>query len=236
MRVFRDQEFQSYYDRDSAATFSDIEFCRCYFESCALSIARRPPDRSTIRNIRLLDCSQRGCRLDSAIVEDVLVDGLKTHGQLLQTWGAVFNRVVLRGKIDRLMISTDVFPSILMAEADRRREIDSFRAENAEYYRRVDWALDISQGEFKELDIRGVPTHLIRRDAETQVVVTRKKALEGRWKELEFRETLWRTWLEHFLQTEEPSTILAAPKRHVKFRNYLADLRLLQNSGVAEVD
>lgn len=231
MRVFENQTFDSLDDRDSGAVFSDMEFRKCYFESCGLSITLQPSRRSTVRNVQLLDCSQRGCSIYGALFENVLIDGLKTNGQLLQVWGAAFNHVVLRGKIDRLMISSIAFPGVATPEQQQ-----AFDDANTDFCRRVDWALDISHGEFKELDIRGLPTHLIRRDVETQVVVTRKKALQGQWKELELSETLWRTWINDFLQTEEPSTVLAAPKRDAKFRNYLADLRLLREAGVAEPD
>jgi hypothetical protein len=189
-----------------------------------------------VRNLRLIGCSQRGCSLDAAILENVLVDGLKTNGQLFQTWGAVFSRVVLRGKIDRLMVSNDVFPSMLIGEDERRKQVEAFRIANSEYYDRVDWALDISQAEFKELDIRGVPSRLIRRDPKTQVVVTRAKALEGGWRSLEFRENLWPVALEGFLRSNEESVILVAAKRHIKFRDYQADLEMLRGAGVAEPD
>jgi hypothetical protein len=112
----------------------------------------------------------------------------------------------------------------------------AFDEANAEYYKSVDWALDISQGEFQELDINGVPARLIRRDPETQVVVTREKVLEGRWKDLPLRETIWSIVFEVLLESNDNDVILMAPKRHRKFREYLADLRTLQKAGVAEPD
>jgi hypothetical protein len=235
MQVFEGQDFrQGYTDRDSGAIFEGFEFRRCYFESYSLSLTNDPALRSTVRKVGLIDCQQRGCAVYAAIMEDIVVCGLNTSGQLLQTFGAVFNRVELRGKLDRLMISNDVLPSILLAKADRQNQIDLFRAANAEYYRDVEWALDISQGEFKEFCLRGVPTHLIRRDPTTQVVVTRAKALEGNWKRISFRENLWPTSLHYFLERGEPSIVLVAPKRHRKFRSYLDDLELLRDVGVAE--
>ena len=230
---YRDREFRSFRDRDSGAVFSDIEFQRCRFVSCALSITFDPALRTTIRNIRLLDCSQVGCSLYPAIVEDVLIDGFDTDGQTVHTWGAVFNRVVLRGKIGRVMISSvvDVFgksPEVQKA----------FDEANAKYYGGVELALDISQASFKELDLErsGVPARLIRRDPETQVVVTREKALGGEWRDLPLNERLWNVTLDLFLQRNSPDVVLVAPKLHPKFRRYLADLKLLQAAGVAEPD
>ena len=239
MRVFENQEFCSgnaLEDRDSGAVFDGFEFRHCYFESSFVSMTKNPALRSIIRNVQLVDCAQRGCSVQAAIIENVHVDGFKTNGQLFQTFGAVFKHVVLRGKIDRLMLSNDVLPSMLLNEVAHHREIRIFREANAEYYRHVDWALDISQGEFKELDIREVPAHLIRRDPETQVVVTRQRALQENWRDIEFRMAVMPFSLDFLLRWESQDMVLIAPKRHPKFRDYLEDLRMLRKAGVAEPD
>ena len=231
MRVFQDEQFDSFRDRDSGAHFCDLEFRKCYFESCSLSITQKPSLRTVVSNVKLINCVQRGCTLNSAIVENCLIDGLKTNGQLLQTWGAAFNKVILRGKIDRLMISSAVLPGVIGPE-----EQYAFDEANSEFYRKVEWALDISEGDFKELCIRGLPGHLIRRDPETQVQLTREKALSRRWQDLTLNENTWHVSLDMFLQRAEPSIVLVAPKRHPRFRNYVEDLMVLRDSGVAEPD
>ena len=85
-KVYRNQEFRSLRDRDSGAVFSDIEFQRCHFANCTLSITRAPALRPTVRNMRLLDCSQLGCSLKGAIIEDTVVDGFDTRGRGIQLW------------------------------------------------------------------------------------------------------------------------------------------------------
>lgn len=238
MKIIADRQFIALADRDSGAVFQDIEFRDCYFEGCAVSVTSDPSLRSTVKHVRLLNCSQRGCGVYCAAIEDATIDGLNTNGQLLQSWGAVFNRVVLRGRIDRLMLSDAVMPPVLMAEELRQREIARFRSANVAYYENVDWALDISGAEFKECDIRGVPAHLIRRDASTQVVVTRSRASERDWQDLPFNERLIPFSINFFLtrQTDEPATVLIAPKRHPKFSRLLDDLELLRVNGVADPD
>ena len=231
MKIFQNQRFDSFDDRDSRATFHDMEFRQCHFESCELSITRTPTLRSTLRQVKLLDCSQQACALSAAVVEDVVVDGLNTGRQLFQTWGAVFNRTVLQGKIGRLMISSGVLPGVISHEEQR-----AFDDANAEYYGDVEWALDISKGEFQELCIRGLPGHLIRRDPETQILVTRERALLGDWRNLEFQDNLLPISLEMFLQRGESSMVLVAPKRHSRFKAYLGDIKLLRLAGVAEPD
>ena len=235
MRLFENQTFEDFDDRDSTAVFSDIEFRRCCFDGCAISITHDPKRRSTVRNVQLLNCISSGGVIDRAIIEDVLVENLKTPG-LFQTFGTLFKHVVLRGKFDRLMISNNVLPRGDVNLPYQYENVKAFHAANAEYYANVDWALDISQGEFKDLDIRGIPGRLIRRDAETQVLVTRQRVLEAEWRDLPFKDSLTAFSLDFMLKQEMADLVLIAPKRHRKFPLYLADLQLLREVGVAEPD
>src|SRR5229473_836527 len=134
------------------AEFDDIEFVKCHFVNCYLG-ERGASKRPVIRNVRLLNCSQDRCLLVAPILQDVVVDGLDTQKQMPQILGAVFDRVVLRGKIDRLWIK----PSIV--DPAKQEEIDKA---NAGLYKKVQWALDISEIDCKEIDIRGVPHQLVR--------------------------------------------------------------------------
>lgn len=235
MQLFENQVFHRFVDHNSSAIFNDIEFRRCTFKGCLVSVTHDPKLRSTIRNVRLFDCNDNGSSIDTAIVEDCLVENLKTPG-LFQAFGTVFNRVILRGKFGDLMISNDVPPRGDVNLPYQYENVDAFREANQEYYRQVDWALDISQAEFKDLCIRGVPGRLIRRDPETQILVTRQRALEGAWRDLPFRESRTAFSLEFMLKQEMADTILIAPKRHRKFPSFLEDLRLLREAGVAEPD
>lgn len=228
MQIFEKREFECFYDRNSGRIFSDLEFRKCHFVSCGISITEDPRLRSTVRNVKLVDCERHGCTLHTAIVENVLVDGLKTNG-LFQTWGAVFKHVTLRGKLGRIMISPAVAAGTVTEKEQR-----AFDEANAAYYQSADWALDISEAEFEEADIRGIRATLIRRDPVSQVVVTREKAMEGRWRTLPLQGTDWDGILDLFLRSGEPDTVLVAPKRHRKFRNLLEGLRKLRDAGVAE--
>ncbi len=229
VHVIEDKTIQSFYDRDSGAVYSDLEFRRCCFESCRISMTEDPERRTVVRNVRLLASSQRGSAVDAAVLEDVVVDGLATHGQLFQTWGAVFKHVVLRGRIDRIMCNW----SLGTIEFDKPAVQQAFNEANMAFYHDVDWALDISEGEFMELDIRGVPAQLIRRDPESQIVVTRERALASSWRDLPLKETLWKTCIADFLESEtEEDVVLVAPKRNRKYLSLLEDLNRLRDAGV----
>lgn len=232
-QVFENQTIECFYDQDSGAVFSDLEFRGCSFESCRISMTEDPRLRSVVRNVKIVNCFQRGCAIDAAVLEDIVIDGLATHGQLLQVWGAVFKHVVLKGSIDRMMISW----SLGTIEVDKPEVQSAFLASNQAFYQGVDWALDISEAKFREVDIRGIPARLIRRDPETQVVVTRERALGNSWQKVKLNETLWKTWIAEFLDSGiEDDVVLVAPKRHRKYRRLLEDLHRLRDSGVTQPD
>lgn len=231
-KVFEDREFCGLVDFDARA-FADLEFRRCYFES-SYSTSLNVRRRAAIRNVRMIGCEvTKACSLRGTVVEDVLVDRLKTHG-LFQVWGCAFKHVTLKGKIGRVMFS----PAVIIGPqtAAENAEQQAFDQANAAYYAKVEWALDISGAEFQECDIRGISARLIRRDPETQVVVTREKALEGRWRELDLSGTDWAGWIDLSFQAGERDVVLVAPKRHRRFKEMLRGLNVLRQSGVAEPD
>jgi hypothetical protein len=231
VRVFENETFEGLNDCDSGTIFSDLEFHKCVFRSCTISNTHTPALRTTLRNIRLTKSSEYGCFVFAAMIEDVTIDGLSTHGDTLQTWGAVFKHVILQGKIDYLMTSDLLFAG--QATAQEQRE---FNLANAEYYSHVDWALDISQGEFKAIDIRGVPGRLVRRDPETQVLISRQVAMRGDWRDLTFSTHMTPGCLQVFLDQNYEDMVFIAPRRDRQFREYLADIQLLRKAGIAEPD
>lgn len=230
MNVFEKQVFECFYDSDSGRVFSDFEFRHCRFVSSSISITRKPELRSTVRNVMLIGCEQHGCAIHSAILEDVLVDSFKTNG-LFQTWGAVFKHVSLRGRMGRVMFSPAIAPGMAT-----KAQQQAFDETNAAYYSNVDWALDLREGEFQECEIQCVPARLIRRDPETQVVVTRAKAAQGEWRRLDLSKTHWHVSLQFLLNRGDQDVVLVAPKRNPKFLDLLAGLQLLREAGVAEAN
>jgi len=127
------------------------------------------------------------------------------------------------------MFSPAVAPGV--ANRDQQQAFDDA---NAAYYKTVDWAMDISEGEFEECEIQCIPAHLVKRDPETQVVVTRAKAARGEWRQLDLSKTHWPISLNFLLNRGDQDVVLVAPKRGKKFRDLLAGLKLLRDAGVAE--
>lgn len=233
MTRYSNRTFSRLFD-DGGTTFTNMEFDNCVFDWCGLSLAKVVGRRSTVRNVRLLNCSSvNHCGIGPAIFEDVTVDGLATSFLLL-LWCPLFKHVAIKGKIGRVRINQHVDGMDPSAEVQRPFDLARTR-----FYETVDWALDISAAEFKEFDMHGVPARLVRRDPATQVVVTREKALRPGWREqLSPGNTLWPLVIDMFLQDCEPDIVLVAPKGKPKreFASLVNGLNELRQAGVAEPD
>ncbi len=261
--TFRDQIFDGAHPADGV--YDGLRFERCFFDSCV--VYPRPPglERTRLKNITVVDCRVWACHVEWAIVEDVVVDGLKTGvaggGKTtpFRVVGAALKHVVLRGEIGSVAIVSAATagppekPSIFVrlfqptemawrsreiARQTRAREID---AENVLSYKETDWALDIREARFYSLTVQGVPSNLIRRDAATQAVVTRNAATRLLGDALErfpaLGETYWLYELDRFLQRDTAEdVVLVAPKRHPNFKEELDGIRMLREAGVAEPD
>jgi hypothetical protein len=230
MIIFEKQIIEGLDDFDSAKTFSNMRFENCEFIGCMFSSTMDFKLRSIARNIEFKNCSARGVGIGPGIIEDVLIDGLKVHGHL-QTEGAVFKHVTVRGSVNRLMITP--YYDLYGRFPEVRRSFDNA---NAEYYEKIDWALDISEAKFNDCDIRGIPAKLIIRDNETQVVIKRQKVADGEWMKLDLSKTHWDTSISHFLDSQDEDCVLVAPKRNRKFKELLNGLKLLREAGFAESD
>jgi hypothetical protein len=231
IRGFRDRRLNRFFPR-SATIITGYEFRRCHFIDCYTRIVRDVKKRLTIQDIRLLNCQTTDCTLNSAVLKNVIVDGLQTD-DLLQTWGVAFSNVILKGKLGRLMISPWFSPGIVKSEVK-----EAYNKENLEFYNQIDWALDISEAKFVECTIRGIPSKLIRRDPESQVVITRDKAEEGEWKKIDLSHTYWPTAIEFFLELGriDPDVVLVAPKAHPRYWHLLDGLKKLREAKIAEPD
>lgn len=233
MKLYKSETIERFYDDGIGATFSGVEFDSCRFVHCNVSITNDPQLRTTFRDVVFRNCTSEGCTVSPGIMEDILVDRLETD-RLVQTWAAVFRHVTLAGKLGRLMFSGILCPTSSVTSSMQR----AFAEANEAYYAKVDWALDITRAEFRECDLRGIPARLIRRDPETQEVVTRAKAEEGLWRKLDLSKTHWKTTIEFLLsdRPNDPDVVLVAPKRGRDFRDLLDGIKLLRREGIAEPD
>jgi len=161
----------------------------------------------------------------------VYIDGLTTDS-LLIIWGAVFDQVVFSGKVGKIKINSHVH-HVDQSEA-LQRPFNEFRQN---FYEKVDWAIDISQAKFRLLEIRGIPSRLIRRDPSSQMVVTRVRAMNPDWRSrISSDNKHWPFVIDMFLATDEADRVLVAPLAGPKkqIEKLMKDLYELRDLGVVE--
>ncbi len=242
MQIVERKIFEGELDsQNSELIYADLELRNCYFNKCSFGNACRTNDvklRPILKNSKLIDCKQKECSVGAAIFEDVLIENLnlktysQPYGQFLQFFGAIFKHVTFKGKIDSLMLSPIVEVSELITSPMNR----SFVEVNAGFYNSIDWALDISCADVQWIDIRGIPARLIKRDPETQVVVTAEKALKNNFRKLDYTKGHWGIFIQYMLDRGEKDVVLVAPKRNANFKVLLEGLQRLRREGIAEPD
>lgn len=228
-------------------------FERCFFDNCSVYPADTIHRRTTFREIQLVDCRVWACHVFHAVIDGVVVDGLKTGGGGGRTIGfsvigCALRHVVLRGQIGSIDISlaTEPWhptkPSLMKrlfpkGDPGRRAPESDIDGANARFYEDLDWALDISEGSFYSLQLRGVPASLIRRDQATQAIVTRAKARDRAWESLDLGDTYWPLVLASFVDYDTADDIvLVAPRRTPRFKALVEGIKKLRDAGVAEQD
>ncbi len=137
----------------------------------------------------------------------------------------------MRGKIGQLKIN-------IAAHYVDRNEIMQLPFDNAraDFYSTNEWALDISEGIFQEFEMHGVPAKLVRRDPDTQVVITRENAIRSNWRDkISSWNHYWPFVIDLFLEDEEEDMVLVAPKGKPKkkFTELLNGINELCEIGVA---
>lgn len=233
---FRDKTFQSLRDRDSGRSFSGFSFVNCHFQSCLLWCGFAELERRTrMTNLEARDCSHAGSDISGGIVEDVLVENFKT-AKMFHTWGTVFKHVTFKGKIGRVMLS-DLFELPFKGKMTTLQR--TFDQANAEYYSKVDWALDISEAEFDDFDCRGVPARLVRRNPETQMMLTRERVLANK-DAIGAGGDYWQGLINSFLTQDayysHTDAVFIVPRQGVDRRSLIAGIDALRIAGVAEPD
>ena len=233
MTTYRDREFIQFFDREGGSLYRKLNFINCTFINCSLSPTKSPRLCTIVQYVQIVNCSTVNCLAGPTVFEHVTIDGLDTNDLLILP-SPMFNRVVIKGRVGRIKINSDAFFVDCTTEAQA-----PFDLARSKFYENVDWALDISQAEFREFEVQGIPSRLIRRDPETQVVITREKALESTWRDrLSSTNTFWPFVIDLFLRDGDSDTVLVAPKgrRSKRSDRLLAELMEIRDAGVAEPD
>jgi hypothetical protein len=204
----------------SGRTYSGVELVGDTLVSCVLAQFDDPGFGLVVRDALLKGCTVDACAVQQVFFEDVTVEDLNTK-RLQHLYACIFSRVTLKGKIGPIMA---VPPHGGLADRDR------FVAGMVEQYKKVDWALDISQASFADADFYYVPGDLIRYDPATQVLLRRAK-LSGIDRE-DLPEFV-KIWADRFDATPFDSLVAVAPKRSKYFAEYMRDIEWLHERNLA---
>jgi hypothetical protein len=100
----------------------------------------------------------------------------------------------------------------------------------------VDWALDISEAEFPDVELRGIPARLVRADPDLSVVVTREKTeANTAWRDEQIDLEL-RIGIERMLEVRScDDVLLVAATGHARYGKLKDGLKRLLDLGIAEL-
>ena len=236
MTKIENQKFSRLFDRGDSLRIEDVIFQNCSFEACALSLTKDISKISKIRDVSLIGCSVNGCETGPAVFSNVMIDNLKTN-DLFILWCPYFDRVTISGNVGRMKINSAADPSIMGSAA--QKPFDDYRVK---FYEGVEWALDISRARFRDFDFLGIPGRMIRRDPNSQILITRERALQvakpGWEKNLNSKNKIWPFAIKLFLNDGDPDTVLVAPLGAPKEKRdlLLNGLQELREIGLAEPD
>lgn len=247
MQIIRDKTFVKRLWHDGQL-IADYCLENCTFEGPAGLVPRwskwfirshpDPRRRPTLRNITLRNTNVYDGDLEGVILEDVTVDGTKGGRSPLFLRGNAYRHVILKGRIAATEIRGKFFPPLWddskFPDAVQQQIRAEWDAANAKFYEQTDWALDITQATYGSLSIEGIPARLIRRNPATTAVVTQQRALEGRWRDLEYRRGVFHWIIGRLLEEGYDDVVLIACPKSKRFKDDLADLETLREAGVAE--
>ena len=201
----------------------DAECEQCQFDGGALVQFDDPSCGLVVRNVLLHKCRGGPVELHGVRFENVTVDGITNRGGL-QLRSCVFDRVTLRGKIGPIM-TMEAHTSV---PVELRA---AFREQAVKLYDDIEWALDITEAEFSEVDLSFVPGNLVRRNPETQFLIHAEAARSA---ELESLPTYASILAERAALSPYDATVAAVPTRSKNADEYRAELQILRDRGIAE--
>ena len=213
----------------------DVTIRRCRFAMFQHPVQRDLTSRPTLRRLTVERCHFTASELGPITLEDSTIDTVWFHRgkwgpQRLK--GCAFKHVAIRGAV-RGSIAFERSHEWSRRHSTESAATDPTVIANEQYYADVDWALDISQAEFTgvEMSRSGIPARLVRRDPETQVMITRTSVTGADWRAACGTSSQW-VAIERFLQTGFADAVLIAPRRSKYLDEDVAAFGRLRDIGV----
>lgn len=174
--LFEDQSFEALHESGAGWRLANAVLRRCSFSGCSLGMTAAPASRPLLENVQLLQCRAQTSWLGAVVMRQCTLEEFSTDGECTAL-GAFFDRVTFRGRLGALRLC----PTLQSEDPQLNARL---LADNGVRYRDVEWAVDIREARPRGMELLGVPADMVRRDPQTQVVVTHAAALRafgGAW-------------------------------------------------------
>jgi hypothetical protein len=211
-------------------------FKNCSFYGCDFSDRISfPNERSVIRNTVFEGCTiDNNCGIGNGILESVECINFKTKG-ILFCLGTLFDRVSFSGKCGNFLLSSHTVDRAIHGGEDlSKKQIKSFNQSANDFYKGIEWALDISKAEFKELELDpSIPAKLVRRNPETQLLILKENIDVERIQQHPHICSLFKRYLR---SNQYDQIIVAGTISNKRINEELESIRVLREEGIAELN
>jgi hypothetical protein len=207
---------------------ADVTGRRVTLENCVAARGTQRHERPRISRVQITDLELQSSSLNGAVLEDILVDGLRCpHGSGF-LFGCELRRVTLRGRMRGLILNPtldDPDPETTARYAHWHRE----RMQDPE------WMLDLTDAT-GDITIRGYPSRFIRRNPELQAVVTAEAAHALDWRAVDPGRSSLRIALHELVRSDWEDVTLIADTHGARAGDDLRYIQQLRSLGIARAD
>ena len=230
MREIRDTVISG---RATESAYGNAKLDKVTFEACYVPRQEAVGSWTVLSNAALEQVTHINCDIHTSAIQEVSLNGLTRHGSdPVFFWGCVFKHVTLRGKISGIKINRSIsaLPTTQeSAQADWDQKVQ-------EFYRSVDWALDISAAKFPGgVTFEAIPGSKIRINRESQALVKREALLSPEGQNFDFGNSSFKIALGWFQQRSLFDSVVLVARSDSKYaKQDIAMLTALRSAGIAE--
>jgi hypothetical protein len=197
---------------------------RCEFDGIKITPDAYGERHMVVEGVEISDSRVGAATVRGAYFKDCSVSNLRLNKKSVMH-GCLFEHVTLAGKIREVGIYREM---VGVWDPKPFNEFADFV-----WAAQTEWALDISNLDCPDVDIRGIPSRLMHLDPEYQAVVSADAARSGAWNKIDLGETGFNLtiWLLEMGGWED--IVLAAPRTGRSRDAKLRAIDLLRKAGVA---
>ncbi|MFF2494757.1 hypothetical protein [Agromyces sp. NPDC058064] len=207
---------------------TDVSAARITLDGCDVARAGTGGERARLARVQVTDLEIRSASVSGAVLEDVVVDGLRNTTDFGFVFGCELRRVTLRGRIRHLVLNPELHDPD-PAVGHRYAEWHRARLEDPE------WMLDLRDAT-GDIEIRGYPSRFIRRNPELHAVVTAESLATSDWRSIDGGRSVLHITLEFAERHGWEDAVLVVDPHGRAADDDFRFIRELRARGIAEPD